>query len=153
MNRLHMVRGSGNYTFYAIIEGYTSIVKQIHHHPSQINDIVDQEIFRLQGERIVALEIDVEQLQDELDDKTQALYVLSNKEKIYYIKNIDGKKFQAIKVIDFSYLELIDELQEIESQTFSRVFITMRTLTMLGKNYNLETDVESSFDVPNFYFY
>jgi hypothetical protein len=99
------------------------------------------------------LEIDVEQLQDELDDKTQALYVLSNKEKIYYIKNIDGKKFQAIKVIDFSYLELIDELQEIESQTFSRVFITMRTLTMLGKNYNLETDVESSFDVPNFYFY
>ena len=70
MNRLHMVRGSGNYTFYAIIEGYTAIVKQIHHHPSQINDIVDEEIFRIQGERIVALEIDVEQLQDELDDNT-----------------------------------------------------------------------------------
>ena len=56
-------------------------------------------------------------------------------------------------MIDFSYLELIDELQELEKQTFSRVFITMRTLTMLGKNYNLETDVESVFDVPNFYFY
>ena len=59
----------------------------------------------------MAFELDVELIQeDSYEADVEALYVLTNKEKIYYIVKSEGKNFKVKRVIDFSHLELIDEI-------------------------------------------
>ena len=63
---------------------------------------MEDEAFRIQGEKIVAFELDVELIQeDSYEDKKEALFILTDKERIYYIYKKDQKVFKVMKVIDF----------------------------------------------------
>ena len=59
-----------------------------------MNEILEDEAFRIQGEKIVAFELDVELIQeDSYDDLKGALFVLTDKEKIYYTYKKEQKTF------------------------------------------------------------
>ena len=86
MNRLHLVRGQRDKLYYCKLEGYTGVLSRIKHHPSQMHELIEDEAFRIQGEKIVAFELDVELIQeDSYEDSMEALFILTDKEKIYYI--------------------------------------------------------------------
>ena len=54
MSRIKMVRGTNDKIYYGKTKGYSGILMEIMHHKSQVNEIVQTEVFQLPGEKILA---------------------------------------------------------------------------------------------------
>jgi hypothetical protein len=154
MTRLIMQRGSNNKVYYAKTKGYSGILMEIEHHRSQVHEIVETEVFRLPGEKILAFQLDTENIVDSGDENaTQAVFLMTDRQRIYYIKHDEGMNFQIERIIDLQRFELTEALDTLERNVWSKCYITQRLLTMHGKIYNLETETIEKFETPMKYFF
>ena len=94
MTRLVMQRGSNNKVYYAKTKGYSGILMEVEHHKSQVHEIVETEVFRLPGEKILAFQMDLEEIVDSGDENSaQAVFLMTDRQRIYYIKHDEGMNF------------------------------------------------------------
>ena len=127
---------------------------QIEHHSSQVHEIVQSEVFRLPGEKILAFQLDYENLEIEGSETSpQAVFLMTDRQRIYYIKHDEGINFQIEKIIDISRFELTEALAELEKIVWSKCYISQRQLTMHGNIYNLNTETVEKFETPQHYFF
>ena len=154
MSRIKMVRGTNDKIYYGKTKGYSGILMEIMHHKSQVNEIVQTEVFQLPGEKILAFQIDDENVVDDgTEEAPQALFIMTDKQKIYHIKHDEGGNFQTERIIDLSVFDLTEVLAELDRVDWAQVFIAERQLTMKGKFYNYATDTVDILETPKKYFY
>ena len=80
------------------------------------------------------------------------MFILDDQQKIIYIRNEDGVRFQVKQLIDYSFHNLSKKVAELFSFDWAHVFVTLRSLTIDDRTYNLKTDLWVEFSPPKEYF-
>ena len=68
MIRLHQLRGYNEKVFYAETAGKAVKIQELGFHKSNPNEIIQKEIFQFAGSKLVALEIDGELTQNDINN-------------------------------------------------------------------------------------
>ena len=107
---------------------------------SKESGIEKKEVYPLPEGHIAAIEADGENIQNDLNDSvTQSLFVMNDQQKIYLIRNEDDLVFVCTKIIDFSFCQIIKEVNRLKDIDWSHIHVTENTLSLGKKTYNLNT--------------
>ena len=155
--RRYLVRGFQDRVFFAESKEGAEVIYRLKMSANLDEEVEKKEIYALSGCRIVAFEIDCENIQDDSDherqDIRQALYILDDTERITHLVQEDALlKFQVNRTVDFSIHGIGRELVKLRDQDWVHVHITKRAMTIEGRTYSLQTNLSFESKLPNLYF-
>ena len=73
-------------------------------------------------------------------------------EKIYLLKTNGLSEFEIIRTIDFSHLDISQDISALQQNDWVRLHMTERTLTIGNRTYNFANNQSIEFKVPKAYF-
>ena len=82
----------------------------------------------------------------------QAIYIMDDNQTIHHLVNDDGQKFVVVRLIDFSWHDIRREMIKLRDTDWIHTKITQLSLSLGGKVYSLETDLEYEMELPTAYF-
>ena len=132
-----MVRGYNEKVYYCESSGSVDKVCEIEFHNTKPNQIKKEDIYQLSTGWIVAFEPDNDNIQNDLKEVPQSLFILDDHQKIILLKNEDNVRFEVSKVFDISHHEKAAEIFALRDNNWVHVHMSERALTFDQTTYNL----------------
>ena len=77
---------------------------------------------------------------------------MDDQQKIYLLQTDDSDQFVITKTIDFSGLNILQDIQALRKNDWVRFHLTERALTIGNKTFNLANNLSFETKVTNTYF-
>ena len=74
-------------------------------------------------------------------------------EKIYLLKTNDLSEFEITRTIDFSHLDISQDISALQQNDWVRLHMSERTLTISNRTYSLENNLSYKVKFPKAYFH
>ena len=144
-----MLRAYDETIFYCENNGTTETIVVLGFNSRSKNEIIKEEIWQLNGRRIVAFDMDNESIRnDHLEDIKQSLFVMDHKSRLYFLQNTDGDRYEATKTFELSqHKKLRDELKKLDND-WNLFHMTESSVTLGDTTYNIANELTLEVKVP-----